>query len=102
MGTEELANIFLVARHLKMLSLQINALRPLKCQTMCWWAKAREMNDRLALEQQIKPTKIHSVEIEADHFGIMRAEPLLLGVKLLLTTTMADRDQKSDFINERI
>ncbi|SDW36840.1 non-ribosomal peptide synthase/polyketide synthase [Nitrosomonas communis] len=102
MGIEELANIFLVARHLKMLSLQINALRPLKCQTTCWWAKAREMNDRLALEQQIKPAGIRSVEIEADHFGMVRAEPLLLGMELSLTTTMADRDQKSDFINERI
>ncbi|WP_430231281.1 amino acid adenylation domain-containing protein, partial [Nitrosomonas communis] len=81
MGTEELANIFLVARHLKMLSLQTSALRPLKCQTTCWWATTREMNDRLVLEQQIKPAEIHSVEIEADHFDIVRSESLLLEIR---------------------
>ncbi|SDY75283.1 amino acid adenylation domain-containing protein [Nitrosomonas sp. Nm33] len=81
MGMEELANIFLVARHLKMLSLQAGALRPLKCQTTCWWATTREMNDRLALEQQIKPAEIRSVEIEADHFYIVRSESLLLGIR---------------------
>ncbi|SFI44374.1 amino acid adenylation domain-containing protein [Nitrosomonas sp. Nm34] len=81
MGTEELANIFLVARHLKMLSLQTSALRPLKCQTTCWWATTREMNDRLVLEQQIKPAEIHSVEIETDHFDIVRSESLLLEIR---------------------
>jgi thioesterase domain-containing protein len=91
MGTEELANIFLVARHLKTLSLQAGALRPLKCQTTCWWAKAREVNDRLALEQQVKPARIHSVEIESDHFDIVRTEPILLGIEALLSTTLPEQ-----------
>jgi pimeloyl-ACP methyl ester carboxylesterase len=91
MGTEELANIFLVARHLKMLSLQTCTLRSLKCQITCWWATTREINDRLVLERQIKPAEIRSVEIEADHFGIVRTEQILLDIESLLSTTLPEQ-----------
>jgi amino acid adenylation domain-containing protein len=88
MGVEELAHIFLVARHLKTLSLRVGALRPLRSQTTCWWAATREVGDRLALEQQIKPAEIRSIEIDADHFDIVRAGSLLLGIQSLLTTAL--------------
>ncbi|MBP9100681.1 MAG: amino acid adenylation domain-containing protein [Nitrosomonas sp.] len=91
MGAEELAHIFLIARHLKTLSLQTTTLNPLSTQTICWWAAERKANERLALEQQIKPAKIHAMEIDTGHFDIVRAESLLSAVKLLLTTPLTDR-----------
>jgi len=91
MGAEELAHIFLIARHLKMLSLQTTALKSLRTETICWWAAGRKVDERLVLEQQIKPAEIHSMEIDAGHFDIVRAESLLSAVKLLLTTTSTDR-----------
>ncbi|MBA3757188.1 MAG: hypothetical protein H0X02_13650 [Nitrosomonas sp.] len=90
MGAEELAHIFLVARHLKTLSLQTAALNPLKTQAICWWAATRKADDRFALARQIKQDGVHSMEIDADHFDIVRAESLLLWVKSLLTATSID------------
>ncbi|SOD20611.1 non-ribosomal peptide synthetase [Nitrosomonas ureae] len=92
LGVEELAHIFLVARHLKMLSLQTNALNPLHSDAICWWAATRETNDRHALESQLKPAKIHSMEINTDHFDIVRAEALLSKVKSLLMAASTDYD----------
>ena len=90
MGAEELAHIFLIARHLKTLSQQTAALNPLKAQAICWWAATRKADERLALEQQIKQDGTHLIEIDADHFDIVRAESLLLGVKSFLTATSID------------
>jgi hypothetical protein len=71
--------------------IQTTTLNPLSTQTICWWAAERKANERLALEQQIKPAKIHAMEIDTGHFDIVRAESLLSAVKLLLTTPLTDR-----------
>ena len=41
MGAEELARIFMVARHLKAISAKAPSLRPLLVEPVCWWAAAR-------------------------------------------------------------
>ncbi|PXW80826.1 non-ribosomal peptide synthase protein (TIGR01720 family)/amino acid adenylation domain-containing protein, partial [Nitrosomonas sp. Nm84] len=103
MGAEELAHIFLTARHLKTLSLQTTALNPLRTLAICWWAATREIADRMALMQQIKPGKIRSMEINADHFDIVRTDVLLSEVKSLLMIALADcgsDGQVVDFIED--
>jgi hypothetical protein len=91
MGAEELAHIFLVARHLKTLSLQTDALPPLRAHTVCWWAAARETEERLALYRQIAPAQTSGTDIDADHFAIVRAAPLLAGIKSLLAADSTER-----------
>ncbi|SDZ08599.1 thioesterase domain-containing protein, partial [Nitrosomonas halophila] len=90
MGVEELAHTFMVARHLKMLSLQLPTLKPLATQVICWWAETREMSDRLALEQQLGPAEIHAHEIDADHYDILQADSLLSGIRSQLSKISHD------------
>ncbi|GKS69671.1 non-ribosomal peptide synthase domain TIGR01720/amino acid adenylation domain-containing protein [Nitrosomonas sp. PY1] len=90
MGTDELASVFLVARRLKMLSLQIERLEVLNTNPVCWWASDREQSHRAALAQQITPAKIHSFEIEAGHFEIIRADLLLQGIGDVLMQARCD------------
>ncbi|MCC7091293.1 MAG: hypothetical protein IT524_04920, partial [Nitrosomonas sp.] len=80
MGTDELAQVFLVARRLKMLSIQTTKLRALRVNPVCWWASDREPDHREALEQQTASAEVHSIEIDTDHFGIIRAEALLQSI----------------------
>ncbi|WP_256327820.1 non-ribosomal peptide synthetase [Nitrosospira sp. Nl5] len=87
MGAEELARIFIVARQLKALSLQASALSPLQVQATCWWAATRPLSDRLALALQIEQETLQSIELDADHFAIVRTESLLLGVESTLAAT---------------
>ncbi|MDP1787400.1 amino acid adenylation domain-containing protein [Nitrosomonas sp.] len=91
MGTEELAQIFIVARHLKTLSMQVDTLSSLTTPATCWWAMAREHADRLVLQQQIRPTGIHSIEIDAGHFDIVRTELLLLDIQSMLAVVLSDQ-----------
>ncbi|WP_218147796.1 amino acid adenylation domain-containing protein [Nitrosomonas sp. Nm166] len=102
MGAEELAHTFMVARQLKALSLQASALSPLKTRAVCWWTTTRERNERLALGQQIKPAEIHSIEIDADHFDIVRAESLLAGIESLLMTDLTDRINDKESVKENL
>jgi hypothetical protein len=83
-GADELARIFTVARHLKALSLQSAGLSPLRVQPACWWVAARPLSDRLALARQAGHGKLHSVDIDADHFDIVRADSLLLAIESAL------------------
>jgi hypothetical protein len=78
MGAEELARIFSVARHLEAISSRALGLNPLRVRPICWWVAERPISDRLALASQIKQDKLHSAEINADHFGIVRSKSLLL------------------------
>jgi amino acid adenylation domain-containing protein/non-ribosomal peptide synthase protein (TIGR01720 family) len=91
MGTDELAQVFLVARRLKMLSIQTTKLRALRVNPVCWWASDREPDHREALEQQITPAEVHSHEIEADHFEIVRADLLLQGIGAILMRTSLEK-----------
>ncbi|MDQ3187077.1 MAG: AMP-binding protein, partial [Pseudomonadota bacterium] len=84
MEAEELARIFIVAHQLKALSLQASALSPLQVQATCWWAATRPPSDRLALALQIDQDKLRSIEVDADHFAIVRTESLLLEVESTL------------------
>jgi thioesterase domain-containing protein len=80
MGTDELAQVFLVARRLKMLSIQTTKMGALRANPVCWWASDREPGHRTVLEQQIASAEVHSIEIDTDHFGIIRAEALLQSI----------------------
>ncbi len=84
MGAGELARIFTVARHLKALAAQAPSLSRLNIPPSCWWVAARPLSDRLALAQQIDQVESVSNEINTDHFAIVRASPLLLGIKSAL------------------
>lgn len=104
MGVEELAHTFMVARHLKILSLQLPALKPLQTQTICWWATDRAHEDRLMLERQLSPAEIHAIEVDADHYDILRTDSLLAGIWSLLVVTQTKTNwlygEESRFINE--
>ncbi len=93
MGADELAQIFLVARRLKILSMQTGKLETLSANSVCWWASDREPSHRAALAQQITPAKIHSIEIEAGHFEIIRADLLLQGVGDILMQIRCDSNE---------
>ncbi|MGZ0018693.1 amino acid adenylation domain-containing protein [Nitrosomonas sp. wSCUT-2] len=84
MGTDELAQVFLVARRLKILSIQTAKLGALRANPVCWWASDREPGHRAALEQQIAPAGIHSIEIDADHFAIVRNDSLSKDINAVL------------------
>ncbi|MEP6605126.1 MAG: amino acid adenylation domain-containing protein, partial [Nitrosospira sp.] len=80
MGMEELAHTFAVARRLKELSVQASGLNALQGRATCWWAIDRPLSDRQALALQIDQDKLRSIELDADHFTIVRKESLLLGI----------------------
>jgi thioesterase domain-containing protein len=84
MGAEELARIFMVARHLKAISEKAPSLSPLLVEPVCWWAAARPVAERLALAEQISQHELHSIEIDADHFGIVREDALMQTVESAL------------------
>ena len=80
MGMEELAHTFAVARRLKELSVQASGLNAFQGRATCWWAIDRPLTDRQALALQIDQDKLRSIELDADHFTIVRKESLLLGI----------------------
>ena len=84
MGAEELARIFIVARHLKAISEKAPSLSPLLVEPICWWAAARPVAERLALAEQISQHELHSIEIDADHFSIVRDDVLMQTVESAL------------------
>jgi amino acid adenylation domain-containing protein/non-ribosomal peptide synthase protein (TIGR01720 family) len=87
MGADELAQVFVVARRLKMLSMQAGKLGALNADPVCWWASDREPSHRAALGQQIAPAEIHSIEIDVGHFEIVRTDLLLQGVGDILMSS---------------
>jgi hypothetical protein len=84
MGAEELARIFMVARHLKAISGEAAPLSPLLVEPVCWWAATRPESERMVLAEQISQHELHSIEIDADHFGIVRDDTLMQTVKSAL------------------
>jgi pimeloyl-ACP methyl ester carboxylesterase/aryl carrier-like protein len=89
MGAAELTHTFTVARRLKALSLQATGLSALQGRATCWWAAERPSSDRHALALQIDQGTLCSIEIEADHFAIVRNELLLQGVESVLAAIPA-------------
>ncbi|MCG7755534.1 MAG: AMP-binding protein, partial [Nitrosomonas sp.] len=87
MGADELAQVFVVARRLKILSIQTGKLGALSANPVCWWASDRESSHRVALGQQIAPAGIHSIEIDAGHFDIVRTDLLLQGAGDILMSS---------------
>ncbi|WGI26272.1 amino acid adenylation domain-containing protein [Halomonas alkaliantarctica] len=77
LGSEELARIFCVARHLKHLSLQLDALPAVICEVDCWWATGRDWKERQALANQLKRIPRTSIETPHDHFSIIGDEDLI-------------------------
>ncbi|WP_168380983.1 non-ribosomal peptide synthetase [Modicisalibacter radicis] len=80
LGGEELARIFCVARHLKQLSLEVDALPALRYPADCWWAAGRSHEERQALARQLGQTPRYTVETPEDHFAIVTGETLLTQV----------------------
>ena len=77
LGSEELARIFCVARHLKYLSLQLDALPALDCDVDCWWESKRGWEERQALANQLNRIPRTSIETPHDHFSIVGEEDLI-------------------------
>ncbi|HBQ06225.1 MAG TPA: hypothetical protein DD676_06340, partial [Halomonas sp.] len=84
LGSEELARIFCVARHLKYLSLQLDALPALDCDVDCWWESKRGWEERQALANQLNRIPRTSIETPHDHFSIVGDEDLISQVEELL------------------
>ncbi|MDW0358486.1 amino acid adenylation domain-containing protein [Halomonas venusta] len=80
LGGEELARIFCVARHLKRLSLQTDALPRLSCEADCWWSEGRPQKERQALTHQVGKAPHYAIETSEDHFSIVSSDSLLLQV----------------------
>ncbi|MCM5681092.1 amino acid adenylation domain-containing protein [Schlegelella sp. S2-27] len=72
MGADDLARLFVVARHLKALSRNAAALRPVRCPSRCWWIEGRASSERLALEEQLAQPAVQAAELDVTHFGIVR------------------------------
>ncbi len=102
MGVEELAHTFMVARHLKMLSLQTPTLKPLQTQTICWWATDRAHEDRLMLERQLSPAEIHAIKVDADHYDILLTDSLLTRIRSQLLQISHDLVMASQLSERRI
>ncbi|QPL45288.1 amino acid adenylation domain-containing protein [Halomonas sp. A40-4] len=98
LGSEELARIFCVARHLKHLSLQLGALSPLRCSVDCWWADGRMKGQRQALNQQLGQLPKCSIKLSEDHFSIITSEILLTQVSKVIMKMNNFRDM--DIINK--
>jgi hypothetical protein len=79
-----LAHTFTVARRLKVLALQSPALNALQSKATCWWAAGRPASECRALAAQIEQQSMGFIEVDADHFTIVRNELLLQGIKAAL------------------
>ncbi|OZI60180.1 non-ribosomal peptide synthetase [Bordetella genomosp. 11] len=74
----ELARIFLVARHLQVLSLQAGPMGKLRARPWCWWRAGRDEAQRRALAAQLGHAagETHRT-LAADHYAIIRDGVLL-------------------------
>ncbi|MCO7245650.1 non-ribosomal peptide synthetase [Halomonas sp. Mc5H-6] len=84
LGSEELARIFCVARHLKHLSLQLDTLPELNCEVNCWWEAGRAWEEQRALVEQLNSVPKTSTETLNDHFSIITDSALLSQLEKLL------------------
>ncbi len=91
-GSQELARIFTVARHLKALSLRAGALPALQCQVDCWWISERAADHRSALAHQLNQPVPADRELALGHFEIVRSAALLeeIGAALLAAPRATD------------
>lgn len=80
LGAEELARIFCVARHLKKLSLQTDALPRLSCEVDCWWSEGRPQKERQSFIHQLGQAPCRAIATSEDHFSIVSSDSLLLQV----------------------
>jgi hypothetical protein len=81
LGAEELARIFIIARHLKAIAAQAPELSELDVMPVCWWVAGRPLSDRLALSRQTGQAELSGNEIDTDHFSIIRTEALFAGME---------------------
>jgi hypothetical protein len=93
MRIDELAHTFTVARRLKALSLQSPALNALQGKATCWWAARRPVSELHVLAAQIEQQAMGCIEVEADHFSIVRNELLLQEIKAALEAIPASRSE---------
>ncbi len=77
MDAIELAQVFLVAWHLKQLSLQASALLPLSCAPRVWMAVAHGKADAKILAHQLGLAKLHAEPVHSDHYAMMHDADLL-------------------------
>ncbi|MCA8863809.1 non-ribosomal peptide synthetase [Halomonas sp. SBBP1] len=91
LGSEELARIFCVARHLKFLSLKTSTLPKLRCTADCWWADGRPKEQRQALEYQLGQLLRRTINTFDDHYSIVIGKTLLSQLVELLQEREASR-----------
>ncbi len=73
----ELARIFVVARHLRQISAQAPALEAVAASPHYWWIARRKPAHRAELKRQLGQTGCAEVQLETDHFSIMKQARLL-------------------------
>jgi hypothetical protein len=89
LGSLELARIFTVARHLKALALQADALPAVQCRADCWWIVERAAAHRAALARQLQQPVPPDRELALDHFEIVRSAALMEEIGAALATAAA-------------
>ncbi|MFK0311186.1 amino acid adenylation domain-containing protein [Pseudomonas sp. NPDC090233] len=75
LGSDELANVFLVARKLKQLSVQLPGCRPVRVEPASWWVPGRDA-ERIALAAQIGQPLEGDI-LACGHFEVPRQGALL-------------------------
>jgi amino acid adenylation domain-containing protein len=90
LGSQELARIFTVARHLKALSLQTGALPALRCRADCWWIARRAAEHRDELARQLDQAISVDRELVLGHFEIVRSAALLDEIAAALAAAARD------------
>ncbi len=84
LGSDELANVFVVARKLKQLSVQLPRCREVGVEPVSWWVPGRDA-ERQALAQQIGQPLAGDV-LPCGHFEIPREAALLTALEDALDT----------------
>ncbi|MFO2465905.1 amino acid adenylation domain-containing protein [Pseudomonas sp. 15FMM2] len=83
LGGEELTNVFMVARRLKALSIQLQGCTPVTVAPMSWWTPGREAECQALASQIAQPLSDASV-LRCGHFEIPRDETLVRSLQRAL------------------
>ena len=87
LGSEELTQVFCVARRLKQLSRQLPACPTVQAQPLCWWIGQREADAR-RLAAQLGQQPFTQATLEGGHFEVMHSSVLLDALQGLLSESL--------------
>jgi len=97
----ELARIFVVARHLRQISAQAPALEAVAAHPHYWWIARRPPAHRAELKRQLGQAGCTEVQLETDHFSIMKEVRLLEEVAQALDALVGDCAGAAGAVMER-